>query len=365
MKRWLARRAGIYRDMHDMTLEAVLVALGAFGISAILTATIRKLALSRGWVDVPNGRSSHVTPTPRGGGSAIVVATTIALVALSLPALVGAAGVRSNVLAALGGGGLLVAAVGFADDRNSLSVVVRLSVHFAAALWALAWLGGLPPLLVGTHIVDFGWVGYPFGALAIVWVLNLFNFMDGIDGIAASEATFIGWGAVLLAGLAEAPGEVMSVSLAFGAATFGFLLWNWPPAKIFMGDVGSGYLGYVIVVLAIAAARDDPVALFVWLILGGVFFVDANVTFARRLARGEPVHHAHRNHGYQWLSRRLKSHRRVTVMVLLLNLLWLPPCACCAARWPRFAAWITVGTFVPLVVLAFMSGSGQRDTPLR
>jgi Fuc2NAc and GlcNAc transferase len=145
----------------------------------------------------------------------------------------------------------------------------------------------------------------------------------------------------------------------------GFLLWNWPPAKIFMGDVGSGYLGYVIAVLALAAARDDPVALWVWLILGGVFFVDATVTLVRRVLRGDRIHQAHRSHAYQWLARRWGSHRRVIVIVTILNLLWLLPCAFLATLHPDHAVAIAVVALAPLVALAFAAGSGRRENANR
>src|SRR6185312_3312887 len=106
---------------------------------------------------------------------------------------------------------------------------------------------------------------------------------------------------------------VAAAALALGASWFGFLLWNWPPARIFMGDVGSGYLGYALGVLMLACARRNWSALWMWLMLGGAFFVDATVTLVRRAVRGERVYQAHRSHAYQWLSRRWRSHRRVTV----------------------------------------------------
>jgi Fuc2NAc and GlcNAc transferase len=145
----------------------------------------------------------------------------------------------------------------------------------------------------------------------------------------------------------------------------GFLLWNWPPAKIFMGDVGSGYMGYVIVVLALAAARENPAALLVWLILGGVFFCDATVTLVRRLIRGERVYQAHRNHAYQRLARRWGSHRAVTVAVIIVNLAWLFPCAWLASVYPGRAAWIVIIALAPLTLSAFLAGAGQDTARLR
>jgi Fuc2NAc and GlcNAc transferase len=270
--------------------------------------------------------------------------------------------VRLDLLAALAGGGLAVAFVGFADDRRSLSAATRLTVHFAAALWALVWLGGLPPLRVGTHLVSFGWSGYVFGALGIVWAVNLFNFMDGIDGIAASEAIFVALAGALLSVPLAASTSVGLAAVVLAATCGGFLLWNWPPAKIFLGDVGSGYLGYVIVVLAVAATRDNPIALWLWLILGGAFFVDATVTLLHRALRHERVQEAHRSHAYQWLARRWGSHGKVTLATLGLNLLWLFPCAAFAARHPPFAAQTVIFALTPLAILAIVTGAGKLET---
>jgi Fuc2NAc and GlcNAc transferase len=339
-----------------MPAEALIIAAVALVTAALLTGFVRSKAIARGMLDVPNQRSSHVVPTPRGGGLAIAVATGLALIALvyleTMPL---------DIAMALGGGGAAIAIVGWIDDRRPLRVSIRLPVHFAAAVWALAWLGGLPPLQIGHHVVDFGITGYLLGAVGIVWTLNLFNFMDGIDGIAGSEAVFVAWAGGALAFLAGGTSPVVVTGLAFGAACIGFLLWNWPPARIFMGDVGSGFLGYFIAVLAIAASRSDPVALLVWVILGGVFFVDSTVTFVRRLARRERVHEPHRTHAYQWLARRWGSHRRVTVAVLIVNVFWLLPCAWAAARYPSLAAVILPGALLPVAVMALLAGAGRQQ----
>lgn len=338
-----------------MKFDAALTALSALLLAFLLTGIMRKLALSHGVLDVPNERSSHSTPTPRGGGVAIVLATIATSVALAWRGVL-----DIELFLALTGGGIIVALVGFLDDRRQLSARIRLAAHLAAAVWALACMGGLPPLRYGDQLVSFGWQGYVIGALGIAWTLNLFNFMDGVDGIAASEAVFIAWGGALLPLGAGSSAAVPAMALAFGAVCCGFLLWNWPPARIFMGDVGSGYVGYVIVVLALAAARENPAALLVWLILGGVFFSDATVTLLRRLARRERVFEAHRTHAYQWLSRRWGSHRSVTVAVAIVNLAWLLPCAWLATVHPSLARWIVIASLAPLAVLALMAGAGRR-----
>jgi Fuc2NAc and GlcNAc transferase len=334
--------------MRVDVLAVIIVCAITAVICAMLTGVVRKFALSHGVLDIPNARSSHVTVTPRGGGLAIVITCTFALVALGF-----LDAIRLDVLMSLIGGGTAIALIGFLDDRRPIPASIRLAVHVAAGVWALLCLGGVP-LLPGA-------AGYLVALLGIVWVLNLFNFMDGIDGIAASEAIFVTVGAAVIALLGGDAGGTAAASCAVAAACSGFLLWNWPPARIFMGDVGSGYLGYVIGVLALAATRGTPTAGRVWLILGGVFLVDATVTLMRRAWRGERILEAHRSHAYQWLSRRWGSHRRVTVGVTVLNLFWLLPCAWAAAELPRFGMWIALAALAPLVALAILAGSGKPE----
>jgi Fuc2NAc and GlcNAc transferase len=336
----------------------VAVCLATAVLTALLTGVLRALAVRGGVLDVPNARSSHSSPTPRGGGGAIVLVMSAALLALF-----GAGLIERPLLAALGVGGLVIAAVGFRDDRRALAAGVRLAVHTAAAVWALWCLGGLPPLRCGAALVDLGWGGQLLGLLGIIWVLNLFNFMDGIDGIAASEAVFIALAGGALAAIAPAAPAVAVTALVFAAACLGFLWWNWPPARIFLGDIGSGYLGYVIAVLALAATRANPAAVWVWLILGGVFFVDATVTLTRRAARGERVHQAHRSHAYQRLTRRWGGHRAVTLTVWAVNLLWLLPCAVLAALRPSWASWLVLAALAPLVLLTVVNGAGRSEPP--
>jgi Fuc2NAc and GlcNAc transferase len=338
------------------SVELAVIGSCALLTSALITGLVRRYALAHDVVDVPNERSSHRAPTPRGGGVAIVLVSTAALGVLALRGLV-----RPELLWAVGVGGVAVALVGLADDHRSLPAATRLTVHFAAALWALAWLGGLPALRIGAHLVSFGWVGYLLGALGIVWTVNLFNFMDGIDGIAASEAIFVAVAGALLGAPLAGNVAILAAALAFAAACGGFLVWNWPPARIFLGDVGSGYLGYVIVVLAVAATHDNPAALWVWLILGGAFFADATVTLVRRTLRHERVHEAHRSHAYQWLARRWRNHASVTLAVLSLNLAWLLPCAAWAARFPRYAGGCVIVALAPVAALVAVLGSGRKE----
>ncbi len=356
MIRSLARWNGICPKDVRLPPESLVVGCLALLLSACLTGWVRRLAVAHGVLDVPNERSSHAIATPRGGGIAIVVSSCFAWAILAV-----LGHLEWRLFWGLVGGGVIVAAVGFIDDRRPVRAGVRLAVHATAAVWALIWVGGLPAMRFGAGVVELGWLGDVLAVLGIVWTLNLFNFMDGIDGIAVSEAIFIAAGGALLALLGGLGADVPVAGLVFSAACGGFLFWNWPPAKIFMGDVGSGYLGYVIAVLGLACAQAEPAAVWVWLALGAAFFVDSTVTLIRRALRHEAMHAAHRSHAYQWLARRWQSHRQVTLLVILLDVLWLLPCALIAAVRTELAFWVVCLALTPLVILALAAGAGRQE----
>ncbi len=301
---------------------ALPLALAVFTASLWLTGRLRAYALARDLLDVPNVRSSHHIPTPRGGGVAIVVSTLLALPVL------GALGTMTwPAVCGLGGGGALVAVVGFADDHWDIAPAWRLLGHFTAALWLLWWIGGLPAVPMLGGLIDLGWFGDALAALYLVWLLNLTNFMDGIDGIAAVEVITVSASVACLYPMA-APGTADWLGpLVLAAASLGFLVWNWPPAKIFMGDTGSGFVGLMLGALSIQAAWDAPPLFWSWIILLGVFVVDATVTLLRRVARGERVYEAHRSHAYQHAALRWGSHLPVTLAVAAINVCWLLPIA--------------------------------------
>ncbi|EIC29680.1 MULTISPECIES: MraY family glycosyltransferase [Methylomicrobium] len=295
----------------------LLSALAAF----LLTGLIRRYALRSNLIDVPNRRSSHTQPTPRGGGMAIVAVFSAGLVALSALDVL-----TANQSLALIGAGTWVAFIGFLDDHRHIPAGWRLLAHFAGAGWGLYWLGGFPPLLLFGETVDLGGFGHLFGLLYLVWLLNLYNFMDGIDGIAGIEAVTACLGGSMLF-LIGGHYQAWLEPALLAAAAAGFLLWNFPPARIFMGDAGSGFLGIVLGMLSLQAAWLDPALFWSWLCLLGVFIVDATWTLWRRFRRGERLHEAHRSHAYQFAARRYGSHKTVSLFVGAVNLFWLLPSA--------------------------------------
>ncbi|MCD5996901.1 glycosyltransferase family 4 protein [Pseudomonas sp. CDFA 602] len=335
-------------------LEWLSVITVAF-LSLALTASIRRYALSRSLMDIPNARSSHTVPTPRGGGVSIVVAFLLATVALALAGLI-----PSSVAIALSGAGALVAVLGFMDDHGHIAARWRLLGHFAAAVWALIWLDGLAPVRFIGMTVHPGMVVQILAAFYLVWMLNLYNFMDGIDGIASVEAVTVCGGISLIYVLSGSSGLLWGPLLLAGAVT-GFLYWNFPPARIFMGDAGSGFLGIVLGILSVQASWTSPQLFWAWLILLGVFVVDATVTLFHRLLRGEKLYEAHRSHAYQFASRRYGKHLPVTLGVGLINLFWLLPIALWVVLKNGEGAAGLIIAYVPLVILAIRFGAGKAE----
>lgn len=305
-------------------------------------------------LDIPGDRSSHEEPTPRGGGLALTVAHLG-----GVAALVGFGLLESRLASTMLLGGAAIAVVGFVDDHRHVNAFHRLAVHALAIGWSVS-------SVVGESTIDFGWGPVSIGAiagavlvLALVWFLNLFNFMDGIDGIAGAQAAFmaLAGSAAAFVGGADATDTWPMVLLAAAAA--GFLAWNWPPAKIFMGDVGSGYVGFALGVMALWTVLQGWLTVWVWVILGGAFVADASTTLAVRAIARQRLTEAHRSHAYQRLSRYWKGHRPVTLAVLVINVGWLGPWALVAARWPDTAVACTVISVAPLFAVALKLGAGR------
>jgi Fuc2NAc and GlcNAc transferase len=325
--------------------------VAVFVLSCVLTLLLRRYALAKSIMDIPNQRSSHSTPTPRGGGVAIVVAFS-----LGLPVL-GEWGGSTSSLVAILGAGLLVAILGFADDHGHIAARWRLLGHFIAASWALFWLGGLAPVTLFGMQFDLSRFGDFLAVLYLVWMLNLYNFMDGIDGLASAEAISVCLGICLVYGISGHTGLMWGPLLLVGAVA-GFLCWNFPPARIFMGDAGSGFLGIVLGGFALQAAWEKPELLWSWLILLGVFIVDSTWTLGRRLVRGDKVYQAHRSHAYQHAAQRFGSHALVTSAVVLINMVWLLPISLLVGLDVLGGGWGCIISYTPLVCLAWRFRAG-------
>ena len=280
-----------------------------FASSLALVALTLRWARRRQMLDHPNERSLHDRPTPRGGGLGIVVPTVTTI--LVAAATLDGAGTWSVWLAGLA---LCLAIVGFLDDLRNLSATVRLVIQIAAGA-AFVWAVG-PWQLVnipGVMQLDLGFAAGAFTVVFLVWVSNAYNFMDGIDGIAGVQGLIAGLGWVLVGYRLNDPVIAVAGAVVLFAC-LGFLFFNWPPASIFMGDVGTGFLGFLFGGLTVYASTRAPAAAaagvaFVW-----PFLFDTLFTIARRTARGENLLRAHRSHLYQRLVLSGYSHRAVTLL---------------------------------------------------
>ena len=332
------------------------VILASFLISFLLTGYMRHYALKKNIIDNPNERSSHTIPTPRGGGVSIVITFLLVLVGLII----------SNQLQLTTGSilvaaGLGVAILGFLDDHGHINSMLRLAIHFLIAIGAVFSLGGFSDVTLFNGNLHLGWFANIIAVLFLVWLLNLYNFMDGINGIASVEAiTTVVSMAILYYVLNTTLNSDILWLLA--ACVFGFLLWNFPKAKIFMGDACSGFLGLTLGILALIALKENLALFCAWIICLGVFVVDATYTLVKRVLSGYKMYDAHRSHSYQILSRRWGSHTPVTLAIAAINLLWLFPIAYITTtqQWayPEFAVLIA---YLPLIFLAIKLKAGNPD----
>lgn len=352
--------------------------LGTTLMSVAGTALVLHFAPALRWVRDPNDRDSHEGLIPHGGGVGIALVSMAAggLVVYfpTSPPIPKEEGLR---LLAILGLALPLGVVGLVDDIQHLSAKVRFGVQVAVVSGLLVFLSELPGfsispffLMEGEGFRVDGWVLLGLVLFAGVWWINLFNFMDGIDGLAGMQAVFM---LVMGAGLAARPHPEVMVDpvcllmLYVAAATIGFLWFNWPPAKIFMGDCGSTWLGFMIFAFALLSIQADRLSYAFWLVLAAVFVTDATVTLATRMLRGDRWYEAHCNHAYQRLSRRWKNgnkggQRSVTLLASAINLAWLAPLAWACLNWPEWSvAWLSLA-YAPLLVGVILLGAGRPDS---
>ena len=337
-----------------------IVSLSSFALVAVLSAGVIRYGPRFGLLDTPVARSAHVAPKPLGGGAALAAPYFLCVIWF-----VASAAISESALAYLGC--LFIVVLGFSDDRWQLSSKVRLPVQFIVSLAAVR--------AIGVDSVDFGFFSLSepltlslLAVLSLVWLCNLTNFMDGIDGIAASQLLVTSLSCVvLLVGLDAAAGEsgehdvVLTLSVVLAASAAGFLLWNWSPASLFMGDAGSGFIGFALGLLALESLVTQRMSVWSWVLLLGVFIADTAVTLLVRIIRGERWYEGHSQHAYQILSRRLNSHPRVVGGVILINICWLLPLACVAGILPHYGVLFATIGLAPLLLGCYRLGAGRAD----
>lgn len=295
-------------------IRATAIVMASWVLSWLIVFVIRMWAEKYALLDWPNERSSHTRPTPRGGGAAIVLVTIAGLLLFRATANGEFTSPEVGVFATTA---LVIAAVSFVDDVRHLPSAFRLLVHVVCAAAMVGVLSGWTEIELPFGSSSLGWIG---GAIMLLWVVgltNAYNFMDGIDAIAAGQAIVAGLGWALIGGATDLP-TVAVIGLLVTGSALGFLVHNRPPARIFMGDVGSAFLGFVFAVLTVIASRIGSRFIAAGVLLVYPFVFDTTFTFLRRLRRGERIMEPHRTHLYQRLHQSGWSHGRVALLYGLL-----------------------------------------------
>ena len=335
-----------------MVAHAALTALGAALVAALLTRVLIEIARRRAILAVPNERSSHTVPTPTLGGAAI-----------ALPVLFWSAyGIGQDPLcwAVLFGGGIL-AILGFVDDLHDLSARVRFPVQCVAAAIAIGTVPLAMPLVIEPFRIQPKWLVVGLDFLIVLWMVNLYNFMDGIDGIAASQCVVFCAGVLLIGHPAAFVHEFLWLLLG---SAIGFLWFNRAPARIFMGDVGSGLLGLLVGVTSLTLDARRQMPLIASLILLAGFWFDATYTLCVRIATGQKFASAHRSHLYQRYAGRF-GHGRTTAMFVGYGVVWLMPLSLLCVRAPQWSiAWLLLSV-LPLAVAAVNAKAGLPDEEVK
>jgi Fuc2NAc and GlcNAc transferase len=330
---------------NPSTLIIAVSLFSVFVFSVIVTWLVRRYSLKHQVLDVPNERSSHTAPTPRGGGLSISLSILIAIAVLAfidyLP---------TKVAIGLGFGGLFVAIIGWLDDRDHIPAIWRATSYLVVGAWFLYWINGVDTIVLGTTIFNPGIVGDLLIIIGIAWLINLYNFMDGTDGLAAVQAICTGMMAAVLFWISDSNGLAI-ISLVVVFASAGFLVWNWPPARIFMGDVSSCLIGFIFSGLAISGHNSADVSLLVWFILLSIFIMDATLTLIKRMINGEKWYAAHKGHAYQRLIQLGVSHAQLARSVLLINLCLLWPVAYAAYKWQPVSFYLVIFIITLMFIL--------------
>ena len=322
------------------------ISLVVFITSYFLVSIIHHRAEKRRNLDIPNSRSLHSRPIPRGGGLAIVIVTLICAGVLWYIHPLWS--IRDFIILVLGG--LIIAGISYWDDLRPLPYWIRFAVHIAVASIVVIGIGYWRVLqLPFIGHLPLGWLGIPITLLWIVGMINAYNFMDGIDGIAGGQGVIAGLGWAIL-GWLSGQFLIAGLGLVLAASCLGFLGHNWPPARIFMGDVGSAFLGYTFAILPVVTFQLDSLFAFAGVLLVWPFIFDTLFTFICRLRRHENVFTAHCSHIYQRLVATGYSHKKIASLYIGLAIIGLACSVAIVMEW----SWAYILTVVIIVVPLFL-----------
>ena len=319
-----------------------------FMFSIVISLIYKKIAINNNIVAIKNHRTLHSLPTPKGGGIVFSFLSLLSFILIwwnwQLP--------KELFLIIVVGGGV-ASIFGFVDDIKNIRARIKLIVQIFLAVWVVYWLeyGGLLLLdWMPTFLTIFLLLFF------MVWIINAYNFIDGIDGLAASEAIFISLTLAVVLFLTNGSIEITAIFILIAASVSGFILFNWPPATIFMGDAGSVFLGYIFGSLLLFTVLTDNISIWSWLTVFGYFFADTTATQIIRIVLVEKWYLAHRSHAYQNLARITGSHLKVTRGITLYNLIWVLPLTLWSAIQPEMGVVTVILAIMPALVVAYKYG---------
>ncbi len=315
-------------------------------LSAVFTGIARRYSLKNKIIDIPNERSSHEIATPRGGGVSLACITICSILLGYIFDLL-----AQDDFLALFFSLTAVASIGWLDDKGDISSYWRFIIYSIAALWSLCWVGVLENIRLGDLIID---ISFSFSIiitwLGIVWLTNLYNFMDGTDGLAAMQAILASSLGFILLLLQKEQGYAL-ICLCLASASAGFIYWNWPTAKIFMGDIGSCMIGAFFAIFSIITDKSDIMPVSLWCMLLSLFICDATFTLIKRIIFGEKWYQAHKIHAYQLLVQMGMSHKTLLLNFILINLVIIWPATFFAWLYPHLAVYLV---FTLVCILFFL-----------
>ena len=330
---------------YNIYVFLLLFGIFIFFLSYYLTRYVRNYSLRNNVVDVPNERSSHINPTPTGGGLAICISILFAIIIFP-----GSDSSISSLKLGLAPGVLVIGIVGWLDIHREVAVVTRALLYLLASVWAIIMLGGFSEIVIGPYLVSIGWFGSIFAVFAISWLLNLYNFMDGTDGLASVQAISTSfYGLLFFSIVGETNASIVCGTILLSCCAF--LIWNWAPARIFMGDVGSCALGFTFGVLAVYSEITSSIPVMCWFVLLSIFIADSTFTLFRRMISGDTWYRAHNTHAYQRLVQMGMPHKLLATYVFLTNFFVLGPLAYLVWQMPKFAIPVVCSLYAVLFAL--------------
>lgn len=329
-------------------VNSILFFLLIFVLNVIGVFIYKKIAINYQIFAHPNFRTLHEVSVPRGGGIVFSCIFVIGVLFLWCNNLL-----SKELFLILGVGGGLASIFGFVDDIYNIKASYKLLIQICLSSWIVFWLEGHVYI---KHLEFLNEIINPLLIFFLVWMINAYNFMDGIDGMAVSGAFYITGTLTLILLIVNGSPELILMFILLMASVGGFMLFNWPPASIFMGDSGSVFLGYLFGSFILVTIVRDELTLWTWLVIFGYFFADTSVTQIARIILVKEYFKPHRSHAYQNLARILGSHFKVTSGVTMYHLMWLLPLSLWTISQPDMQIFATFLAIFPGFIIAYKYG---------